>query len=364
MQARLRLPFSTFSASALLVGALFLSSSMLRAADATGLGEIKTFLTTKVAFMSAATGDFEKNAESYQKIIDANGGDYNRAAMANGPELLGLIAKMQSDYRNFHNKGYETIEGVVAGTKTFVDYDVYLDAGVPKAEASTDSPYSPLVLKAKSGRVISDRNGNLFHYVIEPALWGTKSYYLEKLNPAAAEKLGVKYLPKADVLTAAASEASSKVNELLAKSRAWQPTLDECVGALVWMTPTLNAYFDEWRDSRYDPVASAGRYVAQSRVLDMRGIMSSLQITCHAILPELRQKNPGLADQIKYEYESIMNFLARVDSRDKANGGKMSVAEIEEMAYQAKALTDQLGPHLKQMAITLGLKLPRKPILA
>ena len=59
-----------------------------------------------------------------------------------------------------------------------------------------------------------------------------------------------------------------------------------------------------------------------------------------------------------------MSFLARVDARDKASGGKMSVAEIEEMAFQAKSLTDQLAPHLKQMAIVLGLKIPRKPILA
>jgi len=357
--------YSSRTLSALLAVGL-LTPALLHAAPepSSGLSEIKKFLVTKLEFMDAATSDFSKNAAAYQQIIDANGGDYNRAAMANGPELLRLVGRMQDDYRTFHNKGYETIEGVVAGTKTFVAYDVYLDAGVPKAEASTDSPFSPLVLKSKSGRIISDRNGNLFHYVIEPALWGTKSYYLEKLNPEAAEKLGVKYLPKADVLTAASQEATVKLDEFLAKAKAWQPTLDECVGALIWMTPTLNAYFDEWRDSRYDPVASAGRYVAQSRVLDMRGIMSSLQITCEAILPELRQKNPALADQLKFEYQSIMNFLDRVDSRDKANGGKMSVAEIEEMAYQAKALTDQIAPHLKQMIVILNLKLPRKPVLS
>ena len=266
--------------------------------------------------------------------------------------------------RVFYNKGYENVEGIVAGTKTFVDFDVYMDAGVPKAEASTDSPYSPLVLKAANGRIISDRSGNLFHYVIEPALWGTKPFLVEKLDTAASQKIGVKYLPKADVLTAASAEASRKISDLLSRAQAWQPTLDECVGALVWMTPTLNAYFDEWRDSRYDPVASAGRYVAQSRVLEMRGIMSSLQITCNAILPELRKKDPALADQLKFEYESIMSFISRVDARDKASGGKMSVAEIEEMAFQAKSLTDQVAPHLKQMAALLGLKLPRKPVLA
>ncbi|MEO6054774.1 MAG: hypothetical protein ABIP97_12250 [Chthoniobacterales bacterium] len=328
------------------------------------LHEIKSFLVTKVGSMDVAAHDFVKNADTYQQIIDGYKGDYNRAAIEKGPELLHLIAKMQSDYHGYHNNGYETIEGITAGSKNFVEFDNYLDAGVPKADASTDSPYSTLILKTKSGHIISDRNGNLFHYVNEPTLWGTKPQFVVKLSPEAASKLGIKELPKADVLTAAAQETAHKIGELYAKAKVWQPTLDECVGALVWMTPTLNGYFDDWRDSRYDPAAAAGRYVAESRVVDMRGIMSSLQIVCNSILPELRKKNPALADQLKYEYQSIMNFIARVDSRDKASGGKMSISEIEEMAYQAKALTDQIAPHLKQMVAILGLKLPRKPTLA
>ena len=94
------------------------------------------------------------------------------------------------------------------------------------------------------------------------------------------------------------------------------------------MTPTLNGYFDDWRDSRYNPVAT-GHYVAESRVLDMRGIMYSLQITCDAILPQLQQKNPGLADQLKYEYANIISFIDRVEARDAKRSYKMSIPEIE-----------------------------------
>ncbi|MEO8206436.1 MAG: hypothetical protein ABI615_09670 [Chthoniobacterales bacterium] len=365
--------FTKFMRHSLLCsGVLFLTAGV-QAADSSAanspeteraLREIKSFLVTKVGVMDSSAHDFVKNADSYQQIIDSYKGDYNRAALERGPELIRLIAKMQADYHGYHNNGYETIEGITAGSKNFVEFDNYLDAGVPKADASTDSPYSTLILKTKSGRIISDRNGNLFHYVNEPALWGTRPQFVEKLSPEAATKLGVKFLPKADVLSAASAETERKINELYTKAKAWQPTLDECVGALVWMTPTLNGYFDDWRDSRYDPSAAAGRYVAESRVVDMRGIMSSLQIICNAILPELRKHNRALADQLKYEYEGIMSFINRVDSRDKANGGKMSIAEIEEMAYQAKTLTDQIAPHLKQMIVILGLKLPRKPTLA
>jgi hypothetical protein len=278
--------------------------------------------------------------------------------------LLGLIAKMQGDYRAIHNNGYETIEGITAGTKRFVQFDNDLDAGMPKSEATTDSPASLLVLKTDTGKTIIDRNGNLFHYVMEPALWGTKAVYVERLSPTAVAKIhGTKVLPRAEVLTASAKECARQLDDLLAQSKSWQPTLEECVGALVWMTPTLNGYFEDWKDSRYNPNAALGRYVAESRVIDMRGIMSSLQLTCNAIMPEVAAKDPALARRLQGNYAGIRGFLGRVETREQ-KGSKLTILEIEEMAYQAKALTDQLVPQLKQVVALLNLKLPPKPILA
>jgi hypothetical protein len=173
----------------------------------------------------------------------------------------------------------------------------------------------------------------------------------------------VQVLPRAEVLTCSADECARKLDELLAVAKAWQPTMDECVGALVWMTPTLNGYFDDWKNSRYDPIASQGRYVAESRVLDMQGIMSSLALVCNAILPRIQGQNPALAKQLKYEYDGILGFLQRVDDRDKRSGGKLSIPQIEELALQAKTLTDQLDPHLRQLAAVLNLRIPPKPTL-
>ncbi|MBV9127667.1 MAG: hypothetical protein JO117_06215 [Verrucomicrobia bacterium] len=358
------------AASGALVGvACLVPFADVRAATTPGEGggpaAIKSYLLGKLQSMAGAGHDFVSHAEAYQKLVDASGGDYNRAALEHGAELQALIVKMQGDYRVYHNNGYETVEGIVAGTKAMVDFDTYLDAGVPKAEASTDSPYSPLVLKSRDGKIISDRNGNLFHYIIEPTLWGTKETYLRRLSvEAAASVKPLTVLPRAEVLTAAAADCARKLDDLLGVATRWQPTLDECVGALVWMTPTLNGYFDDWRDSRYNPQASLGRYVAESRVLDMRGIMSSLQIVCNAILPELNKKDPALAARLKSEYADIMNFIARVDERERRSGGKITAAQIEELAHQAKSLTDQLSPHLRQMAAVLNLHLPPKPTLA
>jgi len=326
------------------------------------LAAIKQYLVQKAHVMDGAAHDFAKRAADYAAIIKKYDGDYNAAAKAESATLLPLIVEMQNDYRVYHNNGYEAIEGITAGVRRFVEYDNYLDAGVPKSEASTDSPASALVLKTAEGKTIVNQQGNLFHYVIEPMLWGTTEQFIKRLDSEASTAAkGVKALPRAEVVLAASKELVAQLDTLSAKSEAWQPTLDECVGALVWMTPTLNGYFDDWRDSRYNPTRGLTRYVAQSRVIDMRGIMGSLQLTYNAVLPALSQKDPALAKQIAANYKKIMDFIAGIETREKK--GKISVLEIEELSYQAKALTDQLGPELKQAVALLDVKLPRKPIL-
>jgi hypothetical protein len=336
------------------------------ASGAAGLATIKNYLLARVTLMDGAAHDFEANATAYQKLIDANGGDYNKAAIANGAQLLPLVAKMQGNYLGLHMNGYETVEGIAAGVKSLVEYDIYFDSGVPQSEASTDSPAAPILLKTASGEVIDNRNGNLFHYVIESALWGAKATLVRRLSPEASKGVrGVVLLPRADVLLAAAKDSVRMTDRFLAACQAWQPTVDECVGALVWMTPTFNGYFNDLRDSLYGANPSA--YISESRVKDMRGIMGSLQLVYNAIAPELAKKDAALANQLKNEYAAIMAYIDETDSRDQAarvGRGKLSQAAIEEMGNHAKRMSDQLAPQLLQAAAIMGLRVPIKPTLA
>ena len=356
----------SFAFCSLFAAGLLLSAScMAQAEDAQGVGAIKGYLLTQVNKMNVAAHDYVTNAEAYSKIIDANGGDYNKAAINNGPELLSLVAKMQADYKGLHMNGYETVEGIAAGVKELVKYDIYFDSGVPVDQASTDNPAAEIDLKTASGESIDNRNGNLFHYVIEPTLWGAKSDYVKRLSPEASQKVhGIAVLPRADIALASAKDAATHADAFLADCQKWDPTMDECVGALVWMTPTFNTYFDDLKDSLYNP---SGKYISESRVLDMRGIMGSLQLVYEAIRPQLEAKDPALAAQLKSEYAGIMSHIDETDRRDKATraaGTKLSQVEIEEMAEQAKRMSDQLAPQLEQVAALLGLKLPPKPFLA
>ena len=328
------------------------------------LGSVKSYLVKQAGVVNSAAHDFQGNAESYQKIIDANGGDYNKAAMASGPEILGLVKRMQGNYLNLHMNGYETIEGIVAGVRELVAYDIYFDSGVPKSEGSTDTPVAPVVLRDANGKTIVDRDGNLYHYVIEPCLYGTKAVFVEKLNPAASQALGVKYLPRANVALAASKDAVREADLFAASCNAWQPRLDECIGALVWMTPTFNTYFNDLRDSLYSAAPTA--YISESRVKDMRGIMSSLRLTYDSIQPGLQQKDPALARQLQSEYDNIIAYIDQADARDQQKRqahAKLSRVELEEMAQHAKSMSDQLAPQIKLAAAEIGVQVPRKPYL-
>ena len=329
------------------------------------LAAIKSYLVGQVMKLDAAAHDYEANAEAYQKIIDSNGGNYEKAALTNGAQLLSLVRKMQGDYLNLHMNGYETVEGISAGVRELVNFDIYFDSGVPKNEGSTDNPVAPVILRDASGKVIVDRDGNLFHYVIEPCLYGAKAVFVHKLSPEASQALhGIKYLPLANVSLAAAKDSVREGDQFLAACKAWQLTLDECIGALVWMTPTFNTYYDDLRDSLYGSNPFA--YISESRVKDMRGIMGSLRLTYDAIYPELQGKDPALARQLKSEYEAIMSYIDQSDARDqraRAANSKLTRVELEEMADHAKSMSDQLAPQIKQAAAIMGVQIPRKPYL-
>jgi uncharacterized membrane protein len=363
----LRLFRARLSAGASLACAVFLGAGLspaARAESGTQLGSVKSYLVTQVSKLDAAAHDFLTHAQAYQKIIDANGGDYSKAALASGPEILALVKKMQGDYLGMHMNGYETIEGIAAGVRDLVAYDIYFDSGVAKNAGATDSPVAPVTLRDANGRTIVDRDGNLFHYVIEPCLYGAKAAFVEKLSPPAAQALGLRYLPRANVLLAASKDSVREGDLFLASCRAWQPRLDDCIGALVWMTPTFNTYFSDLRDSLYSPNPTA--YISESRVKDMKGIMGSLRLTYDTMDPGLEQKDPALARQLKTEYDNIIAYVDQTDVRDqraRAAHSKLSRVELEEMADHAKSMSDQLAPQIKQAAAIMGVQVPRKPYL-
>jgi hypothetical protein len=265
-----------------------------------------------------------------------------------------LVAALRENYKAMDSFGYETIEGIVAGVPKLSDFDVYLDAGVPKDQAGSGTPVAPVVLTLPDGSKI-DREGCLFTYLIEPILWGSNKKLVVPADLDGDGKIGPREsLPRADILITVASDVRMKIHELHETAVAWQPSTSDYFSAIITMTPTLSGYFDDWKESRYAPETS-GKFTAVSRVSDMRGIMFSVAVLYEAVHAKVAGKDPALANSIQRGFKGILAFIDRVDQREKKAGAVMTPAEVDELGEEAKQKADKLVPQVEQAAALLSI---------
>jgi hypothetical protein len=72
-----------------------------------------------------------------------------------------------------------------------------------------------------------------------------------------------------------------------------------------------------------------------------------------AVRGDVAGKDPALAQAIQQGFDGILSFIDRVDLREKKSGGKMTVAEVDELGEQAKQKADKLVPQVEQAAAIL-----------
>ncbi len=308
------------------------------------VADVKAYLVRTVEGMKEASADFVKASAEYTALVQANGGKLDAAHAAEGDKLAALVARMQENYKKMDSYGYETVEGIVAGVESLGHYDIYLDAGVPASEGPDD--VAEVVLDLVNGEKI-DRQGALFTYLIEPALWGGDERWSVAVD-------GGTRLPRPEVLIATAADADRKIGELLRDSEAWDATVEDLFGAMVLMTPTLSDYFEDWKESRYSEDKS-GRFQAVSRISDMRGIMQSCAVMFKAVKAAVEGKDAALAKSVDTGFDGILSFIDLLDEREKQ--GAIKEAEIDELASQAKEKTDKLVPQIEQAAAVGGIKI-------
>jgi len=304
---------------------------------------VKSYLVKNLVKMKAASADFVANAEAYSALIAAHGGTVENAYKAEPKKMDKLVLEMRENYKAMDSYGYETVEGIVAGVPAMADYDIYLDAGVPASEGPDD--VAPVILALSTGEKI-DKQGALFTYIIEPALWGGDKRWVVPVGNGQT-------MPRPEVLTAAAKDVDATIGHLVADSKAWNASVSDCFGAMIVMTPTLSDYFEDWKESRYSADRS-GRFQAVSRVSDMRGIMGSCQVMYEAVDDTVSAKDKALAKSVNSGFREIMAFLDKIEDREKQ--GEIKAAEIDELATQAKEKTDKLVPQIEQSAAVSGVK--------
>jgi hypothetical protein len=316
--------------------------------------DVKGYLLEALVRMERASDECLANASAYQKLVETNGGEPAKAFARSPEEVMRLIAALRENYKAMDSFGYETIEGIVAGVPRLSDFDVYLDAGVPRDQAGSGTPVAPVVLGLPDGSKI-DREGCLFTYLLEPMLWGSNKKLVAPVDLDRDGKIGPREsLPRPDVLTVVARDLRAKIHELHETAIAWQPSSSDYFSAIITMTPTLSGYFEDWKESRYAPEAS-GKFSAISRVSDMRGIMSGVAVLYGAVHAKVAEKDPALANAIQRGFEDILAFIDRVDQREKKAGAVMTPAEVDELGEQAKQKADKLVPQVEQAAALLDL---------
>src|SRR4051812_20221094 len=123
--------------TAALLTAVLIHAPVESASPPPASNDVKGYLLGALGKMEQASEEFLANAIAWQELIDANGGDPVKAFAQSPAEVTRLVGALRENYKAMDSFGYETIEGIVAGVPKLSDFDVYLDAGVPKDQAGS-----------------------------------------------------------------------------------------------------------------------------------------------------------------------------------------------------------------------------------
>ena len=322
--------------------------------DVQGRDAVKKYLLAVTASALSGATDLKHDGELYADVIARNGSAV-AAAQSEPDRMALLIHSLRNDYKRIDSYGYEYMEGIVAGVPSLIKYDVLLDSGVPEVGAGPQDAIPDIHIKA--GDLAIDRQGSLNNWLIEPTVYGTNPKFVsgKAMLPGFNTEVN---LPNPKVVIALADYAIDGYTKLQNDSIAWQPSDRDLFLAMVNMTPTLADYFDEWKESKKYGQALGGRFVAVSRVSDMRGIMSSTQLTWLAMKDVVAPHDVALSKKISAGYDQIMHFIDTIDARDQQR--PLKVETIDALGSQAKERADKLTVQDGQAASLLGLDVAGK----
>jgi len=318
--------------------------------DVKGTAGVKTYLLAVVEQTNTASADLKKAAGEYAKLIADNGNSAEAAAKAKPAEVAALIKQMRDAYQRIDSFGYEYIEGIVAGVPALMKYDIELDAGVPLAKAELQDNVADV--KIVAGDVVIDKEGSLNNFLIEPTVFGTNPRFTDgnATLPGFDAPVG---LPKPKLVVALADYAVDAYGRLKKDAIAWEPSEKDCFHVVANMTPTLADYFDDWKETKKYGMAVGGRFVAVSRLSDMRGIMASTRLAWMAVAGDVRTKDAALADKVTLGYDQILTFIDKIEAREAKQS--LKVETIDALGSQAKEKADKLTIQGAQAAALVGI---------
>jgi hypothetical protein len=320
---------------------------------------IKTYLLGRSQSLVTALGAIQKDAERYYALAEQENFSYPRLWRDHRREVASLLTGLKPAFDRAH-KAYEEEEGIIAGVPSLARFDVIMDSGTSAA----DDPQTavPFDLKLPNGKVFP-KPGNFFHALLEPTLWGTDSRFVAPggvkpdLDGDGKVEFG-EVLPDAGVLLATARSFSSYARQSDAAATAWKPNASDVLTALVVMVPTVEGYFGEWKSSRAIAGSKAKEkaFVAHSRLIDVHGILFSLQNVYKGVRPLTAKAGTAQSARIGAALGELTSFVDGIYAQEKA-GKRFTPRQADLFGSQAQRRANAIAGQITQVAGQLGIEL-------
>ena len=319
------------------------------------LDGVKQYLLRYADLMSSNALAFQAATTEYYDAVKAADFDYTKA-WGDGTTLRPILLIMRESW-NAADNAYENVEGIVAGVPSLADYDVILDSG--RAEGEGDN-VAQITLKLPDGKEVKNP-GSFYNWLIEPQLFGTKAEWvaLKDIDVDGDGSVGFgDVLPEANLIKGSADGLVEYTNQAVEAIKAWQPTEQDAFQALVTMTPTMEEYFNNWKESRFVAGDEAAKdqlgFVAKTRLTDVANILAGINTIYTGVNSNIATSNPELAAQIGKGYTDLLAFADDLLAQE-TGGKKFTPAQAETLGKEAQDRAQALAGQVAQAAALLNI---------
>ena len=326
------------------------------------LDAVKAYALENAAQMQVATIALAELAQSYYDRVQQvrqthpDADPYERLWADHQEEIQELVVQARDLWLQASTY-YELDEGIVAGVPSLAYYDVWIDAGPSAAEAADEALEWQLELP--DGRVL-DSPGNFFHNLLEPTLWGTNPAFTGlRVDMDGDDAISVgEALPEATIFLGAAQGLNEATIEMQTAIEEWEPTLEDALTALVTMIPTMNEYFEQWKESVYVTGSDSAQesFIAVSRLLDIKGILAGLSFTYDNIAILVTTTDPQLDQQIRSDFDVLIAYVDDLYAQEQ-EGVQFSPEEADLFGTEAQDLATALAALVAQAASELDISI-------
>lgn len=332
------------------------SSAAPVSVDELELSGIKTYLVERIGKVVGGNQQVLDFAQRYYDLAESYGFDYQQVWDEQGAALVPQIEQARQQWAEESSGNYELSEGIVAGVPALAYYDLLLDAGPSGADDPANALDNEVILP--DGTKL-ERPGSYYHQLTEPGLWSTDPNhpgFAVDFDGDGVLEIG-EALPDANFLLGGMQALTQGTLDLQQAIDDWEPTPQDAFTALLTMVPTMNGYFEDWKNSPFvmGQASTAESFVAVSRLVDVAGILNGLVVTYDNVNPAIVAINPELAAQIEGGLNEMKTFVTDIHAQEDA-GTRFTPEQAGIFAGQIGAMADSVAGQITQAMALLGIE--------